>query len=559
MASKKVERTEVVYERVEAMEVVGNKTVYYGGEGGRMKVFKIEKGVSEDVEMEDANDSGNKDEEIVWIAKSEDTNTIIQADSEQNIMGFSCDNLNKKKWQIAGYNDEVIESRYIESGNKIAVISNSDKLKIYNTETLECEEMVRGAHDDIILSMDVYGTYIATGSKDRTIKLWEYKDNKISLLAKGVGHMGAVGAIKIVPLKDGGVELVSGSMDSSIKRWKYGNGTLVGEYTIIKVHEKGDVNTLNVNTDQGIIVSGGSQDKVGRILNYRDGSVVGELKGHKRGIWAIEFYGHIVATSSGDSTIKLWSLNSNYDCIQTIDCGSTVLSMKIISNGMQILGGCNDALVRLFNISSSQVVAMFGGENSGPNKGHSDKIWSLDTFNDSSLMVTGSSDSKIIIWNDQSQVLLDQYIQKQQEDLLTSQKLDNLLSNNGDLILAFKLALSLNKPHTCLSILSKHTNRSTSATSSDAYEFYDVLIKSLSPEEVSNLLNLVLVDWSTNLKLAAFYSQILLFSIFKHHRSVLMDNHQSIKSLIPHTNKFLKFWNSLLSDSAMLDFYLQFS
>jgi U3 small nucleolar RNA-associated protein 13 len=63
------------------------------------------------------------------------------------------------------------------------------------------------------------------------------------------------------------------------------------------------------------------------------------LKGHKRGIWSVEFspVEQCVLTSSGDRTIKIWSV-ADGTCLKTFEGHtSSVLRASFLSRGLQFI------------------------------------------------------------------------------------------------------------------------------------------------------------------------------------------------------------------------------
>lgn len=66
---------------------------------------------------------------------------------------------------------------------------------------------------------------------------------------------------------------------------------------------------------------------------------MGTLRGHKKGIWCVRFspVDQCVATSSADSTIKIWAL-SDLTCVKTFEGHtSSVLKFSFMSRGMQLI------------------------------------------------------------------------------------------------------------------------------------------------------------------------------------------------------------------------------
>lgn len=133
--------------------------------------------------------------------------------------------------------------------------------------------------------------FVVSGSQDRTVKLWDLASMK-----------------EVV---------ISNDTDSEPQR------TLQSLITQ-KVHDK-DVNSLDISPNDGLLVTG-SQDKTAKVfeIKYQQNSratltLLGILKGHKRGIWNVKFSKteKVIATASGDKAIKLWSLD-DFSCVKVI-------------------------------------------------------------------------------------------------------------------------------------------------------------------------------------------------------------------------------------------------
>lgn len=63
-----------------------------------------------------------------------------------------------------------------------------------------------------------------------------------------------------------------------------------------------------------------------------------KLSGHKRGVWAAAFspLEQIVATASGDKTVKLWSIKDGA-CLRTLQGhNASVLKLQYLANGLQV-------------------------------------------------------------------------------------------------------------------------------------------------------------------------------------------------------------------------------
>lgn len=76
----------------------------------------------------------------------------------------------------------------------------------------------------------------------------------------------------------------------------------------------------------------------------------------------------------------------------------------------------------------------------------------LTVSHDESELVTGGSDSKLIIWKDVTEETKIEAASKRQEYILQEQELSNLI-HSKKLLSALKLALNLDRPATVLKII----------------------------------------------------------------------------------------------------------
>lgn len=268
--------------------------------------------------------------------------------------------------------------------------TNSSLIRVYSLETFDAR-LLEG-HTDIVLALDHSsdGLILASSSKDRTIRLWapipenDSKTWNYGCIGVCEGHAESVGAIVFsrtpVPNADqtGPQFMFTGSQDKTVKMWDLAGLSLSSEgVTPIKVHSLSthkahdkDINSLDISPNDRLLASG-SQDKSVRIYEieyvpgYNSRSARGELKpigickGHQRGVWSVKFSRseRILATGSGDKTIKLWSLD-DFSCVKTFE-GHTnsVLRVDFFNSGVQLVTSASDGLVKLWNIREEECIS----------------------------------------------------------------------------------------------------------------------------------------------------------------------------------------------------------
>ena len=289
--------------------------------------------------------------------------------------------------QLIGYNDEIVDAIFLSppfsavQDSHLALATNSSLIRVYST--LKFDARLLDGHSEIVLALDhgQDGALLASGSKDRTARLWvpfsgDGPEWGYGCVAVCEGHSESIGAVALS--RGGSRFMFTGSQDRTIKMWDlsdvpsvYGGlGQAVvrcGSLTTHKAHEK-DINSLDVSPDDRFLVSG-SQDRTAKvyaiIYSGLGGPTRGELrllgtcKGHKRGIWSVRFSRteRVLATGSGDKSIKLWSLD-DFSCLKTFE-GHTnsVLRVDFLNAGLQLVSTASDGLVKLWSVREEDCVA----------------------------------------------------------------------------------------------------------------------------------------------------------------------------------------------------------
>lgn len=328
--------------------------------------------------------------------------------------------------QLIGFNDEIVDvsllSPYLstQSGSPashltdthVALATNSSLIRVYSTKTLDARLL--SGHSEIVLCLDhgAPGRVLASGSKDRSARIWApippasettQSVPEWGCVALCEGHAESVGAIALARStspEDASNDklrfMFTGSQDRTIKMWDLSSVPLTAtpgsepqkckSLTTHKAHDK-DINSLDVAPNNRLLVSG-SQDRTAKVweveyIVYDNGTVRGEIKllgtckGHKRGVWTVRFgrAERVLATGSGDKTVKLWNLD-DFTCVKTFE-GHTnsVLRVDFINAGMQMVSAASDGLVKLWNVRDESCAATMDN--------HEDKVRIIRVFSQS--------------------------------------------------------------------------------------------------------------------------------------------------------------------------------
>lgn len=322
--------------------------------------------------------------------------------ADQNIVFHSLSTKSLTR-QLIGFNDEIVDATFLSApksttllhDSHLALATNSSLIRVYSTSSFDAR-LLEG-HTEIVLTLDhsAGGRLLASGSKDRSARLWAPLVSKgdtdwgYGCVATCEGHAESIGAIALSRKAGAAGDsseavrpqfMFTGSQDRTIKMWDVSSVPLIcadadGEVmkcsslTTHKAHEK-DINSLDIAPNDRFLVSG-SQDRTAKVYEIEyipavggrsargELKLVGTCKGHKRGVWTARFgrAERVLATGSGDKTVKLWSLD-DFSCLKTFE-GHTnsVLRVDFVNMGMQLVSSGSDGLVKLWNIKDEECVA----------------------------------------------------------------------------------------------------------------------------------------------------------------------------------------------------------
>lgn len=243
--------------------------------------------------------------------------------------------------------------------------------------------LLRG-HSDSIISMAKLTRYrLATGSKDKTIMIWNISTYELMNTLRGHDDM----VMSIIQLDDN--TLISSSLDQTIKVWDLNSysckDTLKGHRLYIK-------NLLKLTDDSFVSVSWnnfkvwsisslqlltsfqghqnfvnciidinenafatGSFDKTIKIWDKKEFKCIKTLSGHNDFVYSLIMIGtDLLVSGSRDTTIKLWDLNS-YECVETLECSSPVIYLALLNNNI-LVSGCFDGSSTLWDYNSKKAI-----------------------------------------------------------------------------------------------------------------------------------------------------------------------------------------------------------
>ncbi|MBE9245208.1 serine/threonine protein kinase [Microcystis aeruginosa LEGE 00239] len=283
---------------------------------------------------------------------------------------------------LTGHSGQVYSLAYSPDGRYLASGSKDRTIKIWEVATGKGLRTLTG-HSGVVLSVAYSpdGRYLASGSKDRTIKIWEVATGKG--LRTLTGHSGVVLSVAYSP---DGRYLASGSQDKTIKIWEVATGkvrTLTGHYmTFWSVAYSPD----------GRYLASGSSDKTIKIWEVATGKELRTLTGHSHAVLSVAYSpdGRYLASGIGDGAIKIWEVATGKELPTLTGHSREVMSVVYSPDGRYLASGSQDKTIKIWEVATGKQLRTLTG--------HSWGVLSVAYSPDGRYLASGSGDNTIKIW-----------------------------------------------------------------------------------------------------------------------------------------------------------------
>ncbi|KAJ7108137.1 hypothetical protein C8R44DRAFT_884905 [Mycena epipterygia] len=243
------------------------------------------------------------------------------------------------------------------------------------------------------------GKWIASGSKDQTIRLWDSDTGRVTGVFEG--HRGGVTSVAFSP---DGKDIVSGSDDMTVRVWDCATGLLTGYFD----GYNGEVNSVAFAPAGKQIVSGSEDGRV-RVLNFeRRVAVVvpPPFLEYTQAITSVAFSpdGQRIVSGASDNTVHIWNsqtgsvvagpfAHTSTPYNRAIYATGTIYSISIAlsSDGKHIVSGSSDTTIYARDSETGALTGRF--------EGHTEPVTSVAFSPDSKWVVSGSWDTTVRVWD----------------------------------------------------------------------------------------------------------------------------------------------------------------
>ena len=339
---------------------------------------------------------------------------------------------------LQGHTGAVNDLTFSMDGHHLASVSRSGWLGYSEDGTARLWDVGRQAGTSVLRKHTSYiypvayspdGRWIASGSWDNTVRLWDAVTGESRAV---LPHAGSVRALAFGPDSSW---LVSGChLDESLHIWNVataqllkkfkGPGSVVvqaiavspdgariaaadsdGSATIIESETGKEVHAFRVSIGIGekkalayspdgkLLASTGEVGTQVDIWDTQTNRRSSRLAGHEGAVFSVAFSrdGHLLASASGDHTIRLWDLAAA-KCVAILTGHQDhVYSAVFHPDGKRLASGGRDRAVWLWDLATRQDVARL--------EGHTNYVFSLAFSPDGTSLASGSGDGTVRIWD----------------------------------------------------------------------------------------------------------------------------------------------------------------
>ncbi len=334
----------------------------------------------------------NKHTNRIWCVKFHPSGNLLASGGDDHTTRFWNPVTGDPTNTLQGHSNGIYAITLHPNGTLLASAHEDQTVRLWQVPlastataqtTLEPFQTLRGHQNRILaIAFSPDGNTLASGSLDRTIKLWNPETHQCRLTLQG--HQSWIWDIAFHPNSN---TLASASYDRTVKLWdiKTGHCTYTLEGHI------GSALSVTFSPNGQWLASGGYEQML-KLWNLESGECIRTWYAHPNRVWALAFSPNSqwLATAGEDGNIMLWDVETG-DRLQTLSGHSqSVLCLRFSADGQQLFSSSGDRTIKQWDLQTGKCLQIFVG--------HEHWAWSLALASDD-ILLSGSQDETIRCWD----------------------------------------------------------------------------------------------------------------------------------------------------------------
>ncbi|MFH0902698.1 MAG: hypothetical protein V2A73_18865, partial [Pseudomonadota bacterium] len=267
---------------------------------------------------------------------------------------------------------------FAPDGKQLAVGAWSGAIVLWNLEEGTTRLLV--GHSSLVygLAFSVDGRLLASGSEDRTVRVWDTATARS--IRDMAGHASRVWCVAFSP---DGLLLAAGMSGGPVRVWSVANWT----ERMVLAGSGG----LAFAPDGGVLASGSSDGSIVLWDVASGGRQRSVLRGHERGVFSLDISkdGQTMVSSSPDRSVRVWDLASGVERNAFLGAQDEAMSVSLSPDGALVASGSRDKNIRLWRVATRPEDRAAG---------HEAVVYRVAISPDGRHLATGGTDRTVRVW-----------------------------------------------------------------------------------------------------------------------------------------------------------------
>jgi WD40 repeat protein len=275
--------------------------------------------------------------------------------------------------------------------NNKEYLPEADAALVESMEHLYTVRTFIGHTDEVMgIAVSSDGQYLATGSEDNTVKIWEIQTGNLARTLEGHESW-----VSDVAFSSDGRYVLTGSFDNTAKIWDLASGEAV-----FTLSDHADTILGVAYSPDGAFVLTGSRDTTAKLWDAVTGREIRSFAGHEGAVWDVAFStdGNQILTGSADMTAKIWDINTGIEKHTFQGNEAEIYAVAFSPDDKQIILGGRSTTAEVWDIAAHEKLLSLDG--------HYNTINAVNFSNNGYYILTGSFDGSAILWSSKTGEIL---------------------------------------------------------------------------------------------------------------------------------------------------------